>query len=213
MMARRKGGEVIPIELAASEVFFNGDVLYILTIRDITVRKHTEETIRNLAYHDPLTGLPNRLLFNDRLTQAIERARRSRRLLAVMILDLDRFKLINDSLGLASGDQVLRAVGERLVAAVRRSDTVARLGADDFLLLLPGVDGAENTAKVAQKILDTFLPPLQVDDQELHLGASLGITLYPHDGDDAETLIRNADTALYRAKEHSAAAISSIPPI
>ena len=203
MMARRKGGEVIPIELAASEVFFNGDVLYILTIRDITVRKHTEETIRNLAYHDPLTGLPNRLLFNDRLTQAIERARRGQQQLAVMILDLDRFKLINDSLGLASGDQVLRAVGERLVAVVRRSDTVARLGADDFLLLLPGVDGAENTAKVAQKILDTFLPPLQVDDQELHLGASLGITLYPHDGDDAETLIRNADTALYRAKEHS----------
>ena len=120
-----------------------------------------------------------------------------------MILDLDRFKLINDSLGLARGDQVLRAVGERLVAAVRRSDTVARLGGDDFLLLLPGVDGAESSAKVAQKILDTFLPPLQVDDQELHLGATLGITLYPHDGDDAETLIRNADTALYRAKEHS----------
>jgi diguanylate cyclase (GGDEF)-like protein/PAS domain S-box-containing protein len=203
MLARRRGGEVIPIELAASEVFFNGDVLYILTIRDMTLRKHTEETIRNLAYHDPLTGLPNRLLFNDRLTQAIERARRSQQLLAVMILDLDRFKLINDSLGLASGDRVLRAVGERLTAAVRRSDTVARLGADDFLILLPGVDGAENTAKVAQKILDTFLPPLQIDDQELHLGASLGITLYPHDGDDAETLIRNADTALYRAKEHS----------
>ncbi len=203
MLARRKGGEVIPIELTPSEVFFNGDMLYILTIRDITVRKRTEETIRNLAYHDPLTGLPNRLLFNDRLTQAIERARRGAQLLAVMILDLDRFKLINDSLGLASGDRVLRAVGERLVAAVRRSDTVARLGADDFLILLPGVDGAENTAKVAQKILDTFLPPLQIDDQELHLGASLGITLYPHDGDDAETLIRNADTALYRAKEHS----------
>jgi PAS domain S-box-containing protein len=95
MLARRKGGEVIPIELTPSEVLFNGDMLYILTIRDITVRKHTEETIRNLAYHDPLTGLPNRLLFNDRLTQAIERARRSAQLLAVMILDLDRFKLIN----------------------------------------------------------------------------------------------------------------------
>jgi diguanylate cyclase (GGDEF)-like protein/PAS domain S-box-containing protein len=202
-MARRVGGDVIPIELAASEVFFNGDVLYILTIRDITVRKHTEEAIRSLAYHDPLTGLPNRLLFNDRLAQAIERARRNQQLLAVMILDLDRFKLINDSLGFASGDQVLRAVGERLVAALRRSDTVARLGGDDFLLLLPGVDGAENSAKVAQKVLDTFLPPLRVDDQELHLGATLGITLYPHDGDDTETLIRNADTALYRAKEHS----------
>jgi diguanylate cyclase (GGDEF)-like protein/PAS domain S-box-containing protein len=203
IMARREGAELIPVELAASEVVFNGDVLYILTIRDITVRTQTEEAIRNLAYHDPLTGLPNRLLFNDRLAQAIERARRNQQLLAVMILDLDRFKLINDSLGLASGDQVLRAVGERLVAALRRSDTVARLGGDDFLLLLPGVDGAENSAKVAQKILDTFLPPLRVGDQELHLGATLGITLYPHDGDDPETLIRNADTALYRAKEHS----------
>jgi diguanylate cyclase (GGDEF)-like protein/PAS domain S-box-containing protein len=203
MMARRKSGEVVAIDLSASEVLFNGTVMYILTIRDITVRKHIEETIRNLAYHDPLTGLPNRLLFNDRLSQAIERARRHRQLLAVMILDLDRFKLINDSLGLASGDEALRAVGERLVATVRRSDTVARLGGDDFLLLLPGVDGAESSAKVAQKILDTFVPPLQLDDQELHLGATLGITLYPHDGDDAETLIRNADTALYRAKEHS----------
>ena len=202
-MARRKSGEVIPIELAASHVSFNGDTLHILTVRDITLRKQTEETIRSLAYHDPLTGLPNRLLFNDRLTQAIERARRNRQQLAVMILDLDRFKLINDSLGLASGDQVLRAVGERLVRLLRRSDTVARLGGDDFLLLLPGVDGAESAAKVAQKLLDAFAYPLAIDDQELHVGASLGITLYPHDGEDTETLIRNADTALYRAKEHA----------
>jgi diguanylate cyclase (GGDEF)-like protein/PAS domain S-box-containing protein len=203
VVARRKGGELIPIGMSASEITLNDHVCYILTIRDVTIRRRTEETIRNLAYHDPLTGLPNRRLFKDRLNQAIERARRNRRQVAVMILDLSRFKLINDSLGLASGDQVLRAVGERLVAAVRRSDTVARLGGDDFLLLFPGVEGAESSAKVAQKILDTVLPPLQLDDQELHLGATLGITLYPHDGDDAETLIRNADTALYRAKEHS----------
>ena len=203
LVARRKGGQVIPIGVSASEVLSNGHVCYILTIRDVTIRKRTEETIRNLAYHDALTGLPNRRLFTDRLAQAIERARRNRRQLAVMILDLDRFKLINDSLGLTKGDQVLREVGERVVAAVRRSDTVARLGGDDFLLLLPGVEGAESGAKVAQKILDTLLPPLYLDDQELHLGATLGITLYPHDGDDAETLIRNADTALYRAKEHS----------
>jgi len=202
LMARRKSGEVVPIELAASHVSFNGDTLHILTVRDITLRKQTEETIRSLAYHDPLTGLPNRLLFNDRLNQAIERARRNKQRFAVMILDLDRFKLINDSLGLASGDQVLRAVGERLVSVLRRSDTVARLGGDDFLLLLPGVDGAESAAKVAQKLLDAFARPLVIDDQELHVAASIGITLYPHDGEDAETLIRNADTALYRAKEH-----------
>ena len=203
VMSRRGDGEVMPVQLAADATFLNGEALFVLTIRDIAARDQTEETIRSLAYRDPLTGLPNRLLFNDRLSQAIERARRNQQPLAVMILDIDRFKLINDSLGLKRGDQVLRVVSERLVAAVRRSDTVARLGADDFLLLLPGVDGAESTAKVAQKLLDTFLPSLEIDDQELHLGASLGITLYPHDGDDAETLIRNADTALYRAKESS----------
>ena len=203
LRARRKDGAIILLEAAVSEASFANPVLYIVTIRDIDVRKHTEETIRSLAYHDPLTGLPNRPLFNDRLSQAIERARRNQQMLAVMILDLDRFKLINDFLGLASGDQVLRGVGERLVGTVRRSDTVARPGADDFLLLLPGIDGAENAAKVGQKILDTFLPSLQVDEHELHLGASLGIALFPHDGDDAETLIRNAETALYRAKEHS----------
>jgi diguanylate cyclase (GGDEF)-like protein/PAS domain S-box-containing protein len=201
--ARRKSGEVVPIELAADATFLHGEALFVLTVRGVAVRGHAEETIRSLAYRDPLTGLPNRMLFNDRLSQAVERARRNQQQLAVMILDIDRFKLINDSLGLTRGDQVLRTVGERLVAAVRRSDTVARLGADDFLLLLPGVDGAEGTAKVAQKLLDTLLPSIAIDDQELHLGASLGITLYPHDGDDAETLIRNADTALYRAKESS----------
>ena len=203
LRARRKDGAIILLEAAVSEASFANPVLYIVTIRDIDVRKHIEETIRSLAYHDPLTGLPNRPLFNDRLSQAIERARRNQQMLAVMILDLDRFKLINDSLGLASGDQVLRGVGERLVGTVRRSDTVARPGADGFLLLLPGIDGAENAAKVGQKILDSFLPSLQVDEHELHLGASLGIALFPHDGDDAETLIRNAETALYRAKEQS----------
>jgi diguanylate cyclase (GGDEF)-like protein/PAS domain S-box-containing protein len=203
VLTRRGDGEVMPVELAADATFLNGEALFVLTIRDIAARDHTEEAIRSLAYRDPLTGLPNRMLFNDRLSQAIERARRNQQPLAVIILDIDRFKLINDSLGLTRGDQVLRAVSQRLVAAVRRSDTVARLGADDFLLLLPGVDGAESTAKVAQKLLDTFVPSLEIDDQELHLGASLGITLYPHDGDDAETLIRNADTALYRAKEYS----------
>jgi diguanylate cyclase (GGDEF)-like protein/PAS domain S-box-containing protein len=203
LLARRGGGEVIPVELAISELPVNGELLYILTVRDSTVRKQTEETIRALAYHDPLTSLPNRLLFHDRLSQAIERARRNQQALAVMIVDLDRFKLINDSLGLASGDRVLRAVGTRLAHSVRRSDTVARLGGDDFLLLLPGVEGAESAAKVAQKLLDALSPLLAVDGQELHLSASIGIALYPHDGTDPETLIRNADTALYRAKERS----------
>ncbi|MDX1541914.1 MAG: diguanylate cyclase, partial [Geminicoccaceae bacterium] len=200
---RRKSGEVIPIELAASEVRSNGSPIYVLTVRNVTLRRQTEETIRSLAYHDPLTGLPNRLLFHDRLHQAIERARRNQQVIAVMILDVDRFKLINDSLGLASGDRVLRRIGERLSEAIRRSDTVARLGGDDFLLLLPAVRSAEDAAKVAQKLLDAVRPLLSVNGQELHLDASVGIALYPHDGEDAETLVRNADTALYRAKERS----------
>ncbi|HET6518914.1 MAG TPA: EAL domain-containing protein [Geminicoccaceae bacterium] len=201
LLGRRRSGEVIPIELAVNEVSFNGSTLTILTVRDITLRKQTEETIRNLAYHDPLTSLPNRLLFNDRLTQAIERARRGRVMLCVMLVDLDRFKLINDSLGLASGDEVLRAVAERLVATVRKSDTVARLGGDEFLILLPGTEGAESAAVVAQKVLDSFKPLLPISGQEISITASIGIALYPHDGENAETLIRNADTALYRAKE------------
>ncbi|HEX6141540.1 MAG TPA: EAL domain-containing protein, partial [Geminicoccaceae bacterium] len=203
LAGRRKSGEPIPIEVAASEIRSNGDRLYILTVRDVMLRRQTEETIRSLAYHDPLTGLPNRLLFNDRLAQAIERARRNKQVLSVMILDLDRFKLINDSLGLASGDRVLRRIGERLARVIRRSDTVARLGGDDFLLLLPAVRSAEGAAKVAQKLLDTVKPLLQINGQELHVGASIGIALYPYDGENTETLVRNADTALYRAKERS----------
>jgi len=203
MWARHKGGEIVPVEVAASKVAHNGEVLYILTLRDITIRKQTEETIRTLAYLDALTGLPNRLLFNDRLSQAIERARRNDQVLAVLLLDLDRFKLINDSLGLPGGDQVLRVVGERLTRALRRSDTVARPGSDDFLVLAPGVGGAQNAARVAQKLLDALLAPIPIDSQELHVGASLGIALYPHDGESPETLTRNAETALYRAKERA----------
>lgn len=197
----RQEGGVVAIEFVVSELRVDEAVTLILTVRDITVRKQTEETIRNLAYHDPLTGLPNRTLFEDRLSQAVERARRADQGLAVMILDLDRFKLINDSLGLDKGDDVLRAVAQRLQQTVRRSDTVARLGGDEFLLLLPGTNGAETAAKVAQKLLDAVRPLLSLDEREVTTTASVGIALFPHDGDNPETLVRNADTALYRAKE------------
>jgi diguanylate cyclase (GGDEF)-like protein len=167
----------------------------------MTGRRQTEETLRSLAYHDPLTGLPNRLLFHDRLSQAIERARRARQLLTVMLVDLDRFKLINDSLGLVTGDQIIKGVADRLVQKLRKSDTVARLGGDEFMVLLLGTTGAEAAARVAQKLLDVLRPPLQVDGHELTTSASIGIALFPHDGDDADTLIKNADNALSRAKE------------
>ena len=203
MLARRKSGQVVPIELTAGDVTLHGETLHILTVRDIALRRQTEETIRDLAYHDPLTGLPNRLLFNDRLSQAIERARRNQQVVAVhdpgsRPLQADqRFARAGERRpGAARGR---RAAGRR--ACAKRHGSPARRRR--FPLLLPGVDGAENAAKVAQKLLDAVLPPLQVDDQELHVRASIGITLFPHDGEDAETLIRNADTALYRAKEHA----------
>jgi diguanylate cyclase (GGDEF)-like protein len=181
--------------------FGQGRRRFALIVRDLTLRAHTEEALASLAYHDTLTGLPNRLLFHDRLTQAVERGRRTRQMFAVMLVGLDRFKIINDSLGLEKGDHVLKAVAERLALAVRKSDTVARLGGDEFLLLLAGVESAEAVAKVAQKLLIALRPPLPVDGHELTAAASIGVALFPHDGDTPEALIKNADTALSRAKE------------
>ena len=198
---RRRSGELVPVEVEASFAEQRERRMIVLVVRDLTSRQQTEETLRSLAYHDPLTGLPNRLLFHDRLAQAIERARRARQLLTVMLIDLDRFKLINDSLGLATGDQILKGVADRLVQRLRKSDTVARLGGDEFMVLLLGTNGAEAAARVAQNLIDELRPPLQVDAHELTTSASIGIALFPHDGDDADTLVKNAANALSRAKE------------
>ncbi|MGD9508384.1 MAG: EAL domain-containing protein [Geminicoccaceae bacterium] len=198
---RRRSGELVPIEVEASLAQLRERRMVVLVVRDLTGRQQTEETLRSLAYHDPLTGLPNRLLFHDRLAQAIERAKRTRQLLTVMLIDLDRFKLINDSLGLVTGDQIIKGVADRLVGALRKSDTVARLGGDEFMVLLLGTNGAEAAARVAQKLIEVLQPPLQVDGRELTTSASMGIALFPHDGDDADTLIKNAANALSRAKE------------
>lgn len=170
-------------------------------IHDVTERKQVEETIRRLAYYDALTGLPNRTLFGDRLTVAVARARRNRRRLAVMLLDLDHFKDVNDSLGHPVGDQLLQAVGERLTGLLRRSDTVCRMGGDEFLVLLEGISEMEDVAKVAEAILKRSREPVFVKKHELQVTTSLGIAVYPEDGEDGDTLIRNADIAMYRAKE------------
>jgi diguanylate cyclase (GGDEF)-like protein/PAS domain S-box-containing protein len=201
LFGRRRSGEMIPVEVIVTRLEQDGPARFVVTLRDITIRRQTEETLRSLAYLDPLTGLPNRLLFHDRVGQAVERARRSRQMLTVMLIDLDRFKLINDSLGLEAGDQVLRTTGERMVAALRRSDTVARLGGDEFMVLLSTTANAEAAARVAQKLQDAMRPALDVGGHELSVTASLGIALFPYDGDDADTLIKNADTALSRSKE------------
>ncbi|MEX1194899.1 MAG: EAL domain-containing protein [Dehalococcoidia bacterium] len=170
------------------------------SFRDITDRKQSEETIRHLAYHDALTDLPNRALFQDRLTVALAQARRVGQGLAVMFLDLDRFKLINDTLGHGAGDELLKSLAIELGALVRQGDTVARVGGDEFTLLLTGVS-REDVEQVAQRALDTVRRTRVVTGQELRVTTSIGIAFFPRDGADVESLLRNADTAMYRAKQ------------
>ena len=169
--------------------------------QEITERKRAEETIKQMAYHDALTGLPNRRLFSDRLNLALAHARRNQQKLAVMMLDLDNFKEANDTLGHSEGDKLLQAVGERLTSLLRKGDTVARMGGDEFMLLLPEIAGGEGAAEVAQRILESIREPYVFDDHELHVTTSVGIAVYPDDGKDGDLLMKNADIAMYRAKD------------
>jgi diguanylate cyclase (GGDEF)-like protein/PAS domain S-box-containing protein len=193
----RPDGLVFPQEISFTAIDRGGMVC---VVRDVTERTYAEEQIKHLAYHDALTGLPNRLLFKDRLTVALSHAQRGNERLAVLFLDLDRFKVINDSLGHTAGDQLLQAVAWRVQSCVRESDTVARLGGDEFTLLLPQLTHSEDAARVAQKILQAVQHPFPVEGRDLFITTSVGISLYPEDGEDAETLIKNADTAMYQAK-------------
>ena len=169
--------------------------------KDITERKQAENKLTYMATHDFLTGLPNRILFNDRLTLVLAQARRHQQKLCVMLLDLDYFKDINDTLGHSVGDNLLRIVGERLTGLLRTSDTIARMGGDEFLLLLAEIARLNNVTTIAQKILESFREPFAVDGHELMITTSIGIAVFPDDGDDADTLLKNADIAMYRAKE------------
>jgi diguanylate cyclase (GGDEF)-like protein/PAS domain S-box-containing protein len=171
------------------------------TGRDITEQKRVEEQIRHMAQHDALTGLPNRMLLHDRIGQAIAQAERNRGVLALLFIDLDRFKTVNDSLGHPVGDRLLKTVAERLAACTRGSDTIARIGGDEFVVLLSGLDQPEDARYVAQKVLDALSEPVTVTGHELKVTPSIGICAYPHDGEDVETLMRNADTAMYHAKQ------------
>jgi diguanylate cyclase (GGDEF)-like protein/PAS domain S-box-containing protein len=169
--------------------------------RDISERKRAEEQIEFQAYHDALTGLPNRRLFRDRLTVALAHARRLRSTLAVMFLDLDRFKYVNDTLGHSLGDELLKMVAARLEAALREEDSIARMGGDEFTILLPELKNPEDAASVAQKLLEAVGQPMRIEETELFITTSIGIALFPNDGDSAELLLKNADHAMYRAKD------------
>ena len=179
---------------------FDGDLL-LRAVGHAIERTRSGRLVHYLAHHDGLTDLPNRILFQDRLHQAVEHARRNRQTLAVLFLDLDHFKKINDTLGHTVGDELLIYVAARLRGCVRASDTVARVGGDEFTILLPEIARVEDVTTVAEKIMQVFATPIILGEQELTVSASIGASLYPNDGEEAETLVKSADAAMYRAKE------------
>ncbi|MEN6466933.1 MAG: diguanylate cyclase [Syntrophaceae bacterium] len=195
-----KQGEEKWVDLSASTIELDGKLAGMGTAHDITDRKKAEEIISKLAYYDPLTGLPNRLLFNDRLTMAITRAERFQGKIAVFMLDLDKFKDVNDTLGHTMGDHLLKAVADRLSVSLRKSDTVARMGGDEFIICISDLKEHGNPVQVAEKILENFIDPFTFNSHEIAIKSSLGLAIYPEDGTDGEMLIRNADIAMYRAK-------------
>lgn len=172
------------------------------THADITERKVMEERMRHLAHYDPLTDLPNRALITDRLQQAVIKARRDKTHMAVMFLDLDRFKPVNDNLGHDIGDLLLKQVAQRLLLCVRASDTVARIGGDEFVVLLPTIEQERDATIVAEKILQALGHPFDVAEHQLSISGSIGIAAYPEHGDDEKLLLINADIAMYHAKKH-----------
>src|SRR5437667_1715728 len=169
-------------------------------VLDLTERKRAEQQIEYQAYHDSLTGLANRRLFQEHLTLAIALAQRKRRPVAVLFLDLDHFKVVNDSLGHTMGDTLLREIATRLRTSVREGDVVARVGGDEFTIVLQELEKKEDAAAMAQRVLRVVAEPIDVEGQRLYITTSIGITVYPDDGEDAETLLKNADNAMYRAK-------------
>ena len=192
-------GQEIPARLVSKSLTPDSDLCLSILI-ELEYRKDHVRILSHLAYYDALTGLPNRLLFNDRLRWAISDARRRKEQLAVMLIDLDDFKNVNDTLGHSAGDQVLKAVSARMLACLRETDTLSRLGGDEFTVLMQHVVEVKDAAATAYRLLDTIRQPFEIQDTFVTVTGSIGICLYPDDGDLADTLIRNADIAMYRSK-------------
>ena len=201
VVAVRKNGEQFPMELSASEMVLGGMRYFVGIVRDITERKQAEEKIAHLAHYDFLTDLPNRALFLDSLEHAVSLAKRNKFKVAVLFLDLDGFKKVNDTLGHDAGDMLLRGVSRRLKETIRGSDTVARVGGDEFIFVLNEIGSDENAALTANKIITALSEPFELKGKQCHVGGSIGIALYPDGSKDPETLIKQADNAMYLAKQ------------
>ena len=197
----RKDGAALPVEYNTTPVVKDGQIVgSVIVFRDITERKESEETIWKQANFDVLTGLPNRHMFHDRLEQELKKARRTGRPLALMLIDIDNFKEINDRMGHAKGDLLLVEAARRIGDCVRLSDTVVRLGGDEFMVILPELDDIDNTERIAQSVIRNISEPFQSNGEAVHVTCSIGITLYPNDADGIEGLYKNADQAMYAAK-------------
>lgn len=193
---RRKDGTVLPVDIALGPVGAHT----IAVIRDITERRLMEDALERRALHDPLTALANRNLFFDRLRQALLAARRNKSRVALVMLDLDHFKAVNDAYGHATGDHVLEEFGRRLSVGQRATDTAARIGGDEFAWILPMVSGQDSVLRIVRKRLAGVQEPVEIRGHELNVGISAGIAIYPEDGRDLDTLMRHADEAMYSAK-------------
>ncbi len=198
---RNDNGETFPADVSLTAMELNGKTVVQAVVRDITSRKQTEEKIRQMAYHDSLTGLPNRKLFSDRLSITLAQAQRNQQKVGIAMLDLDKFKDVNDTLGHDAGDLLLQETAKRLSAALRKGDTVARLGGDEFVLILNDLKGSDDVIQVAQKIVDSFRQPFPIGTRQLTVTTSIGIAVYPDDGIDEGNLLKNADIAMYQAKQ------------
>lgn len=201
VIAVRRSGEKFPMELSASEMILGGRRYFIGIVRDITERKLVEEKLAYFAHHDYLTGLPNRILFLNRLEHANLLARRNKYKVAVLFLDLDGFKKVNDTLGHDAGDQLLREVATRLKEAIRASDMVARVGGDEFTFILINIGSYENASLMANKIIAALSKPFELKGQQCHVGGSIGVSIYPDDAQEIEVLIKQADEAMYAVKQ------------
>lgn len=205
-MMIRSNGEKFDAEINIMNVKYRGEYVYLSIINDITVRKanerkliEAEEKAKYMAYHDALTGLPNRHMLVSRLDQILSDKSDKERSFKILFIDLDRFKIINDTLGHGLGDLLLKQVSDRLMQCVRKTDIVSRYGGDEFVVILSNID-YEETVKTANRILDSFSDPFNVNDYDLYISPSIGISCYPEDGSDSETIINNADIAMYLAK-------------